>query len=279
MTRYTWATDVHLDFIDDDARLIAFAESLIRDNPDGIIFSGDISVSNRLTYHLSVIERVVQRPIYFVLGNHDYYGDSIEKIRENMKELSNMSQYLRYLPLTPYTMLSSNTAVVGHDGWYDALNGDWQKSTFTMNDWGLIREFAQAASVVPYARIDGAQKATIVALARKLAHAGVMHVHDSIKAAARHFKNIVVVTHYPPFAESHVYNGRIGDAHAQPWFTSRMMGEMLLDASKAFPKCHFTVFAGHTHGQYDGKMASNLDVHVGGAEYGRPGPQQLITVP
>ena len=87
MSKYGWATDVHLDFVKNDERkLIAFSESLIKDNPTGIFLTGDISIAKQLIYHLSVIEKVVQRPIYFVLGNHDYYGASTEQVRKAMRE-------------------------------------------------------------------------------------------------------------------------------------------------------------------------------------------------
>lgn len=269
MAQYAWATDTHLDCLgDDNQRLLAFAESLIRDNPTGIFLTGDISNARDVVYKLSVIERVVQRPIYFVLGNHDYYGGEIDKVRQVMKELSNMSPFLKYMPTMPYYALSTSSAVVGHDGWYDAYNGDWKNSKFVMNDWYMIHDF------MPVANAPG----SIVALSRRLAHDAVKHVHDGIKQAVRYYKNIVILTHYPPFAESHIYNGSVGDDHAQPWFTSRMMGDMLLDAAKAFPTHSFFVLAGHTHGAYSGRHAPNLEVHVGGAEYNKPQLQRLIEV-
>ena len=268
MPHYAWATDIHLDYLHEDSRLLQFASQLVAQNPEGILITGDISVSARLVYQLSVIESVVKRPVYFVLGNHDYWGSSVDEVRKRMHELSNMSQFLRYMPTMPYYPLTSSTALVGHDGWYDAMFGDWQGSSFTMVDWRAIHDFRQ---------VDG-NKATIVTLARKLAHAGVLHVQDGIKKATRYHRNIIVLTHYPPFKESHVHDGRPGDDGAHPWFTSKMMGDMLLAASKAFPKHSFTVLAGHTHGKWEGVVTNNLRVMVGGADYDRPTVQGLVEV-
>lgn len=269
MTYYAWATDTHLDFLANQQNaFLNFAESLVKDNPTGVFLTGDISTAKGLILHLSQIERVVQRPIYFVLGNHDYYGGSIEQVRKAMRELGNTSQFLRYMPTMPYYALSPSTAVVGHDGWYDAYHGDWQGSTFQMPDWTAIHEFRE---------ING-NKATIVTQARKLAFEGVTHIHDGIKKAVRYHKNIIILTHYPPFKESHIYQGRVGDDSAQPWFTSKMLGDVLLDASKAFPTHTFTVLAGHTHGQFSGKIRDNLLVNVGGAEYNQPKLQGLVEV-
>lgn len=269
MPHYAWATDVHLDFLKgDQRRLISFAESLVERNPTGVLLTGDLSVAHQLVFHLSAIERVVQRPVFFVLGNHDYYGSGVEEMRKSMHQLSNISPFLKYLPTLAYQALTPSTAIVGHDGWYDAFYGDWQGSAFTMTDWQLIHDFRQ---------VNG-NKATIVTQARKLAHEGVLHVQAGIKQAVRYHKHVIVLTHFPPFRESHVHQGRVGDDHAQPWFTSKMMGDMLLDASRAYPSVKFTVLSGHTHGKWDGKITDNLAVHVGGAEYGRPALQGLVEV-
>lgn len=269
MAKYAWATDIHLDFLGDDSqRLIQFAESLITQSPTGIFLTGDLSMAKSLVYHLSAIEKVVQRPIYFVLGNHDYYASSIEQVRKAMRELTNASPFLRYMPTMPYYALTPQTAVIGHDGWYDGYHGDAVASTFIMNDWRAIKEFAD---------VNGS-RATIITQARKLAHEGVTHVHNAIKQAVRYHKNLIILTHFPPFRESHIYNGKIGDDNAQPWFTSKMMGDMLLDASKSFPGHTFTVLAGHTHGKYTGKIRDNLIVNVGGAEYYQPQLQGIVEV-
>ena len=270
MAKYAWATDVHLDFLSNRPQdLITFAESLIKhDNPTGIFLTGDISTAKSVIYHLSAIEKVVQRPIYFVLGNHDYYGSSVELVRKAMRELTNVSPFLRYMPTMPYYALTPSTAVIGHDGWYDAHHGDWQNSAFQMNDWTAIRDFHD---------VHG-NKASIVGVARKLAHEGVTHVHNAIKQAVRYHKNVIILTHVPPFRESHIYQGKVGDDFAQPWFTSKMMGDMLLDAAKSFPSHSFTVLAGHTHGKYSGKIRDNLMVNVGGAEYYTPALQGLVEV-
>lgn len=282
MAKFAWCTDVHLDFLgnspDGESRLNKFATELVVSNPNGVFITGDISTAKNIVLHLSMIERVVQRPIYFVLGNHDYYGGQIEDVRKQMKELSGISPFLKYLPTTSYVPLTPATAVLGHDAWYDALYGDWRASNFVMQDWSLIHDFAQKGTPGMY-RGKVHDMTAVVALARKLAHEGVVHTHDAIKSAVRYHSNVVVLTHYPPFEEAHLYQGQRGTAGAQPWYTCKMMGDMLKDAAKAFPKVNFTVLSGHTHGKYHGKISPNLEVHVGGAEYGSPQLQEIFELP
>ena len=279
MTTFAWCTDIHLDFLSEE-QIISFAESISKAGFDGVLLSGDISNSNEIVYHLSILERVINKQIFFVLGNHDYYGGSVVDVRKKMKELTNMSSYLRYLQTLPYIKVNDSTAIVGHDGWYDGLNGNAKSSRFIMSDWTRIAEFAPYAkkAVGMYGSDVQINKPKIIEVSQKLAHEGTLHVMNGIKAASRKFKNIVVLTHFPPFKETHFYNGKIGDDDAQPWYTSKMMGDMLLDASKAYPEHIFTVLCGHTHGKCTSKITHNLTVHVGAAEYGKPAIQMPITI-
>jgi len=280
-TTYAWATDIHLDHIADESKIIKFAEKLVETDPAGVFLTGDISSSKKIVYHLSALERIVQRPIYFVLGNHDYYDGDVQTVRKTMREVCSISEFLKYMPLTHYTMLSKDTAVVGHDGWYDALYADPHRSRFLMSDWVLIRDFVPYSGGGQFMNMMGDVKDRygLVEAVQKLAHEATTHVMLGIKDAVKRFKNIVVLTHVPPFKESHVYNGVQGDDNAQPWFTSKMMGDMLLDAAKTYPDVSFTILAGHTHGPFDGQIVPNLRVSVGEAHYGNPAPQRLITVP
>jgi predicted MPP superfamily phosphohydrolase len=265
--KLAWVSDTHLDYVTDD-NLITFAESLIVDNPSGIILTGDISNAKKLTYHLSAIEKIVDRPIYFVLGNHDFYGSGIETTRKNMRDTVAMSQFLRYMSITPYITLSPTSVILGHDCWYDALNGDPHDGRMVLNDWIYIQEYL------------GKNQDEIIAYSRKLAVEGAVHIMNGIKKALaiKTIKNVIVLSHVPPFKETHVYNGKISDDYAQPWFTSKLLGDMLLDAARSYPNINFTVLAGHTHGKVEVSRLHNLHVKVAGAKYGSPRLADLIQV-
>jgi len=270
MAYYAWATDLHLEFLGADNNLIVqLAEQLVSKGPTGIFLTGDISVSHKLVQHLAIVDKTVQRPTYFVLGNHDMYGSSTETVRKAMRELTNVSPFLRYMPTMLYQPLTALSAVVGADCWYDAQLGNWKRSTMGLSDWTSIQDF----------RLVNGNRATIVEQARKLAHEGVTHIAEGIKQATRYHKNIIVLSHVPPYAQCHVYNGQQGDDNAMPWFTCKLLGDVMLDAAKAYPNVQFTVLAGHTHGKCEAKITKNLKVLVGGAEYGKPALQGTVEVP
>lgn len=280
--RYAWTTDVHVGHLENEGKsLKQFAESLVASDPTGVFITGDVSISKQLVYHLSTIERVVRRPVYFVLGNHDYYGSEVEKVRKQMRELVNVSSYLRYMSSMPFMALTQNTAVVGHDGWYDCGYGNVARSTFFMSDWIAIGDFARFSGGREYMMRNSApkNKNEIIAVAKGFAKEAVQHVHDGIKGAARNFKHIIILTHVPPFRESHIYKGAPADEGSLPWYTSQMMGELLLQAAKSYPNVNFTVLCGHTHEAYVGQHAPNLWCRVGHSEYGTPIVCDLVEVP
>ena len=75
--KLAWATDIHLNFVTTLARR-RFLES-IKEQADALVVTGDIAESNRLAETLMVMDVLVERPVYFVLGNHDFL--LIEELR------------------------------------------------------------------------------------------------------------------------------------------------------------------------------------------------------
>jgi predicted phosphohydrolase len=265
--KLTWCTDIHLDHLANETLAQEFCETIRNSEGEAVILTGDLSSAKFLQHDLNTLERIVQKPIYFVLGNHDYYGSMIKDVRHAMKATTTSSTFLRWLGALPYAKISDKTALVGHDGWYDCLNGS-QHSRFVMSDWIVIGDFVN----LTHSRsvYDGAND-EIKKLAQELAMEGVKHVHAGIKSAASHgFKNIVVATHFPPWKDSHRYKGAIGDDDKQGFYTSKLMGNMLDEAARAFPNISFTVLAGHTHGHFEGMIHKNMVCFVGESEYEKP---------
>lgn len=71
--RYAWMTDIHLEFLQDH-EAISFVEKIAGQKFDGLFMTGDISTAERLEFHLRLFGERCRTPVYFVLGNHDYYG-------------------------------------------------------------------------------------------------------------------------------------------------------------------------------------------------------------
>ena len=92
--RLAWLTDIHLNFIDALA-IQEFFES-VAENADAVAVSGDIAESHIVVRYLRKIEEIVRTPIYFVLGNHDFYRGSIPQVRKLVSEVTGESKHLKY---------------------------------------------------------------------------------------------------------------------------------------------------------------------------------------
>jgi predicted phosphohydrolase len=273
-----WATDIHLDCVSNVKHHI---ESLAQaaNEADCVFISGDISVAPSLPQHLRMLDELLGKPIYFVLGNHDFYFSDIETVRRKVVDTCRSSSFLNYLPSVPFVRLETNVALVGHDGWYDAGNGSVENSQFIMNDWIRIRDYSEALR--PMGGGVQIQKHVVAAIARRICQDSVRHVANGIKLAVREGNTtIVVMTHVPPFAESCLPSKhkpfRVEDA--LPWYTSKSMGDVLLAAARAFPDRKFIVISGHVHSQFKQNILANLEVRVGKSVYGEPALAGIIPI-
>jgi len=75
--QHAWLTDIHLEFLP-DKKAVTFVKDLANQGFGGIFLTGDITTAKRLECHLQLFEDIYQAPVYFVLGNHDYYGGAID---------------------------------------------------------------------------------------------------------------------------------------------------------------------------------------------------------
>lgn len=84
--KLTWITDVHLNFLEKDER-IHFYHTLIATDSNGVMISGDIAEATSIELILKEMANATQKPIYFVLGNHDYYRGSVNDVRSKMTSI------------------------------------------------------------------------------------------------------------------------------------------------------------------------------------------------
>ena len=86
MKRLAWMTDIHLNFLQPPA-IEAFLTSLSNTEADAFLIGGDIGEAPDVALYLNALGNRLQRPIYSVLGNHDFYRGSIAGVRETVRKL------------------------------------------------------------------------------------------------------------------------------------------------------------------------------------------------
>ena len=95
--RLAWLTDVHLNFVTPPART-DFARSVAQAGANGVIVTGDIAEADSFAPMLDELANQVASPVWFVLGNHDFYGGSIGDVRDRARSLTAEHPWLRWLP-------------------------------------------------------------------------------------------------------------------------------------------------------------------------------------
>src|ERR1039458_8819395 len=113
--KLAWATDIHLDHAGEAARR-KFCQSA-KERAAALLITGDIAESHILGSALTALATLTARPIYFVLGNHDFYRGSVAGTRRQVGYVVN--ENLVYLSQSGVIELTPGTALVGHDGWAD----------------------------------------------------------------------------------------------------------------------------------------------------------------
>ena len=243
-----------------------FCVELARQAPEAVVITGDINQSTGLERHLRVLERTLSCPIYFVLGNHDFYNGSIAKVRDLAERISLASPRLCWLPARGVVPLTEHTALVGHDGWADGRFGDYQNSTVLLNDYRLIRE------------LSGLRSDSRLEKLHQLGDEAAAYFRRILPEALARWPSVIVATHVPPFAEAAWHEGRISEDNWLPHFSSKAAGEALVEAMRDRPDREMLVLCGHTHGAGELQVLPNLRVLTGGAEYGEPKIQRVLEV-
>ena len=268
--RLAWATDIHLDHATESARR-RFCQS-VQEQADALVVTGDIAESHTLGTALTALATLTGRPVYFVLGNHDFYHGSIAATRRQVGYVVSDTKGLVYLSQSGVVELTPNTALVGHDGWADGRLGDLDRSEEILNDFLLIDELRC------WPDAHTLDKAALRRVLETLGDEAAVYLKSVITPAAQQYPKVIVATHVPPFREAAWYQGRPSSNDFLPFFACKAVGDVLLATARSHPGCQILVLCGHTHDGGELQVLENLRVVTGPAEYGKPEIQRIIEV-
>lgn len=264
MKRIAWLTDIHLNFLS-PFQVDKFFNAIVAAQPDAVVISGDIGETQNLAFYLKRMEKRLQKPIYFVLGNHDFYNGSIASVRSAVIGLSRESKWLRWLTQAGVIELTSDVGLVGHDSWADGRWGNYETSSLMLTDYALIPDLAL---------LDKSQRLyKLNALGDEAAN----YFRDLLPKAFERYPSILLVTHVPPFRE---LAWREGVPHAAddflPHFSCKAVGDVLIEIMADYPDHDLTVLCGHVHMHGRLQVSNNLLALSGEAKYGVPKIQEIL---
>lgn len=179
--RLLWITDVHLNFLGQSG-VDDFFIDLATVEADGVLLSGDIGEAPSISRYLNALEHQLGRPIYSVLGNHDFYRGSLAGVRASAKVMCAACPNLYWLNQAGIVPLTESTGLVGHDGWGDGRIGNYWGSSVSLNDWCLITEFA------------GLDKRQRLEKLHALGDEVGAHFRAVLPDALKQFRHVIVVT-------------------------------------------------------------------------------------
>ena len=261
-----WLTDLHLDRASEEKQREFFFR-LRQENADAVVITGDISNASQLPGHLRELGQMFgTRPVYFVLGNHDFFGSSFADVDHAVADVCKEQKNLRHLGQGEIIPLADGSALVGHRGWADGRAGWGNRSVVCNPDHASIADLCDLSKRAVFERM------------KELGKASGQYFRDVLPYALRCFERLWVATHVPPFTQAAFYNGQLCGRHHQPHYTNWSAGCAIQGIAKHFPKNRMTVLCGHTHSQARVRISEQVQVLAGEARPGWPRAQKVFEV-
>jgi len=258
MKKIIWLSDLHLDQARDNVRQ-DFYHRLSKAPGEVVVITGDISNSRHLCAHLLELgEACGKRPIFFVLGNHDYYGSSFAQVHSEVDSLCKKQKNLHHLSDGAIIPLGDHEALVGHGGWADGRAGHGAASRVRNPDFWSVGDFRNKNWKSCYGLMGSLGKESAACFRRTLPY------------ALSCYRHVWVATHVPPFTQAAWWNGKHCNYDFQPHYCNVSLGNTLWGMSTAFPESTMSVLSGHTHSEISLSLRTNLSVHTAGSTPGNP---------
>ena len=268
--RLAWASDIHLDSCDGATRR-EFAEECA-DRSDALVITGDIT-NGRETSLFTTFAARYGKPVYFVLGNHDYWHRTFESVDLEYRDIGLSAANAHFLDAKDCFDIVPGVQLCGVSGWYDARFGNL-KSGFALNDWWHIQDLNDVRRFANPLRATGCGAELRKAFRVRAGQAARAATKKLNATTARH---VFFATHFPPFAEATWHLGRRSEPDALPYYSSRVMGQALNSwAADADADRALTTLCGHSHSRGNYQALPNHTVRTAAAEYGRPGIEHVF---
>lgn len=228
-----WATNLNLS---DASRstVKGFCDRIRHAGVDALLLGGDTAESWDLPEWLDFLDRNLGLPVYFVLGNQDYYGSDIHQVRSRAWDASTPG--LIWLPAAGPIPLTDETALVGHGGWADGLGGRDIESQVAINDLILIRDLRVAGTPggAANAPMDWLNRPALRSRLVFLGEDAAETLRPHLLEAIADFPRTLVLTHVPPFRNPAEDSGDAFGASG-PALACNAIGDMLLEVAAEHP--------------------------------------------
>lgn len=254
MLKIIWYSDTHLNRLLPWNRFL-FVKRVKSQKADGLFLTGDISHGLSINSDLQYLAEKLDIPIYFVLGNHDYYLRSMDKVHDQLLNLTSKYSNLHWLTNSQVLSLNKKTAVIGAEGWYDASLGDPEYLKYTL-DWLLIKDFRKLSNFKER-----------LAKFKELALNSADLISKKLEESFENHKITYILTHYPAWEQATRDVGTYMEKFWLPYNVNLTMGRAIEKVVKKHKKKRVIVLSGHLHCQSTIMVNKRIQCVVNDASY------------
>jgi len=259
-----WLTDIHLDHAEAFSRQNLY-QKLRGEVFDAALITGDISIARLLATHLGELAQAcAPRMVYFLLGNHDFYGSSFAEVDRIAASCCQKYPNLNHIGHGEMIRLSPATALIGHRGWADGRAYGGRRTSSRFPEQEGIRDLRFRSTFPAFRKME------------MLGRESGSYFRRILPYALSSYRQVIIATHVPPFARAVRFNGQTCDSLRLPHYVNASAGAVIQRIGGHFPKTKITVLCGHTHHTTTVQIAANLKVRVGQARRGNPTIQGVI---
>lgn len=270
-----FASDTHFNLTTKN-RIIKFCDFIQNSSATSLVLTGDLAESDSMVHYLEFIASKLGSgfPVYFILGNHDYYKTNTEGFNIKLKPRIEHHPNLRWLtPQVDTIALTEFTALVGHENWWDGRGGDLEysgvlDSLVMAPDYTLIQDFAWLRKKERFEILRFMADLSTRDILRKVS-----------KAFMEGYKTVYLAVHVPPFPEACVHqDGKLMNKKWLIHFCHKDLGDKLVQLMSKIPDKNLVVLAGHTHEEIVTHPIPNIKVMVAKASYFTPRVHKILEI-
>ena len=229
---YLWLSDLHVDRLAPSA-INSLIGRILAANSDGIWITGDIGEPPTNWNFLKALAAQCRVPIYFVLGNHDYYGQSIEISRVHANDISTLYSHVHYLTLQTPILLKNHVLLIGMDAW--ANTGEVGLTQLTWDSEAIIDLKANNRTLLKSIMNDLAEQDANLLLAK------------CRQGITQNITEVRVLTHIPPFIPPTDLALPKPLQQNRSVFYSCALNRAITILNDEYPHIYFYFHSGHVH--------------------------------
>lgn len=223
-----WFPEIRLDTIS-SVQLLQLSSRLKKANADAIVLAGNISQQDLPINDLQMLEMYAGMPIYYVLGVDDFGGKSIKQVKASARSLS--TKNVAWLG-NRVIKLSSDSCLIGSSCLGDGQLGKKEDTKFFLNSYCKIKDFKELTS------------SDIISELQKYASKSVKATEKVLLKALKKYKNVVLTTPVPAYAENTIKDGNEMNEHMLAFCVCKSLGDMLTAVMDKYPDSKLTIISG-----------------------------------